>query len=195
MSGARAAFVDRDGVINALVADPVTGRPESPLAPDDVALLPGVIGALRRLADAGWLLIGVSNQPAAAKGLAGVEQLEAVQARVLELMAAGDVRFDDFRICLHHPEGVVPELTRPCRCRKPAPGMLLDAAAALEVDLRSSWMIGDTDGDVQAGRGAGCRTVLVAHRGSEHKRSDDASPNATVADLSAAVDVVLGRRE
>jgi D-glycero-D-manno-heptose 1,7-bisphosphate phosphatase len=195
VSGARAAFVDRDGVINALVADPLTGRLESPLAPADVALLPGASEALRRLADAGWLLIGVTNQPAAAKGLVSIEQLAAVQARVLELLAAGGVRFDDFRVCFHHPDGVVPELTRRCACRKPAPGMLLDSARALDLDIGSAWMIGDTDSDVQAGRAAGCRTVLVEHPASAHKRCGDVSPDATVADLSAAVGIVLGWRE
>jgi histidinol phosphatase-like enzyme len=71
-----AVFVDRDGVINKLVADPVTGEPESPLRVGEVALLPGAATALRRLAGEGWLLVGISNQPAAAKGLVGLEQLK-----------------------------------------------------------------------------------------------------------------------
>jgi D-glycero-D-manno-heptose 1,7-bisphosphate phosphatase len=187
MSGPRAAFVDRDGVINELVGDP----PESPLRVEDVALIPGAAEALKRAKDGGWLLVGVSNQPAAAKGVVSLEQLEAVQARVLDLLAAEGVRFDDFRICWHHPDGVVPELSGPCACRKPAPGMLLDAARALAIDLTDSCMIGDTDGDVLAGRAAGCHTVLVENQGSAHKRGADAQPEVVVQTLSSAIDVLL----
>ena len=190
-----AVFVDRDGVINELVPDPVSGRPESPLHVADVRLLAGVASALRGLADAGWRLVGVSNQPSAAKGLMPVADLHAIQARVLELLAAEGARFDDFRLCLHHPEGVVPELTGECDCRKPAPGMLLAAADALALDLRRSWMVGDTDGDVQAGRAAGCQTILVRQPGSAHKRTKELDPDAVVSDLTGAAGIILGKKE
>jgi D-glycero-D-manno-heptose 1,7-bisphosphate phosphatase len=131
VSSARAVFVDRDGVINDLVPDPGTGRPESPLRVADVRLIAGAAGALRLLADAGWRLVGVSNQPSAAKGYIPLQELHAIQARVVALLAAEEVRFDDFRLCLHHPEGTVPGLSGPCDCRKPAPGMLLAAAGEL----------------------------------------------------------------
>ena len=189
-----AVFVDRDGVINELVPDPVSGRPESPLRVDDVRLIPGAAGALRQLTHAGWRLVGVSNQPGAAKGLMALTEVHAIQARVLELLAAEGARFDDFRLCLHHPQGVVPELAGECDCRKPAPGMLLAAAEELAIDLRRSWMIGDTDGDVQAGRAAGCRTILVEHRGSAHKRTAELSPDAVVIDLTAAAGIILARK-
>ncbi len=187
-------FVDRDGVINELVPDPVSGRPESPLRVADVRLLAGVASAMRGLADAGWRLVGVSNQPSAAKGLMPVADLRAIQARVLELLAAEGVRFDDFRLCLHHPEGVVPELTAECDCRKPAPGMLLAAADALGLDLRRSWMVGDTDGDVQAGQAAGCRTILVRQPGSAHKRTEELHPDAVVSDLTCAAGIILATK-
>jgi D-glycero-D-manno-heptose 1,7-bisphosphate phosphatase len=187
----RAVFVDRDGTIDRLVPDGVTGRPESPLRVQDVALIPGAGAALRRLAAAGWLLIGVSNQPAAAKGSVPLAQLHAVQARVLALLATERVRFDDFRLCLHHPDGVVPELTGDCECRKPRPGMLLDAARELDVDLAASWMIGDTDADVLAGRAVGCRTMLITHGGSAHKRFEAVAADAVVADLDAAASWLL----
>jgi D-glycero-D-manno-heptose 1,7-bisphosphate phosphatase len=189
-----AVFVDRDGVINELVPDPVTGRPESPLRVDDVRLVPGAAAALRRLAAAGWPLVGVSNQPSAAKGLIRLTELHSIQARVLELLAAEGAAFDDFRICLHHPEGIVPELTGDCECRKPAPGMLLGAAADLRLALGRSWMIGDTDGDLQAGREAGCRTILVEHPDSAHKRTAQLRPDAIVSDLTAAVRIILATK-
>jgi D-glycero-D-manno-heptose 1,7-bisphosphate phosphatase len=192
VSAARAAFVDRDGVVNELVPDRLSGLPESPLRVEDVTLVPGAAAALNRLHAAGWLLIGVSNQPAAAKGKVSVQQLDAVHARVLELLRREGATFDAFRLCLHHPDGVVAELRGPCDCRKPAPGMLLDAGRSLGVDFARSWMIGDTDADVVAGRSAGCQTVLVEHQGSVHKRGRGAAPDAVVPNLQAATDIVLG---
>lgn len=192
MSRRRAAFIDRDGVLNALVRDPDSGHCESPLHPRDVRLLPGAAAAARRLAEAGFAIVGVSNQPAAAKGTIPLEQLLEVQQRVLDLLAAEGVSFDGFRLCLHHPDGVVAELSGPCDCRKPAPGMLLDAAAELELDLPSSWMIGDTDADVAAGRAAGCRTALVEQPGSAHKRRGGGE-DLKAADLPAAVSAIVGR--
>lgn len=189
-----AVFVDRDGVINELVPDPDTGRPESPLHVADVRLIARAAGALRLLGGAGWRLVGVSNQPAAAKGTISLDELHAIQARVVALLAAEDVRFDDFRLCLHHPEGTVPELSGPCDCRKPAPGMLLDAARGLGIDLARSWMVGDTDGDVEAGRAAGCRTILVEHPDSAHKRTAQLRPDAVVTDLTAAARIILGAK-
>ena len=191
MTGAGAAFIDRDGTINELVPDAGSGRPESPLRVADVALIPGAAQALRSFARAGWLTVGVSNQPAAAKGTASPHQLAAVQARVLELLAAHGARFDDFQICPHHPDGVVPALTGKCDCRKPAPGMLLAAAQRLAIDLPGSWMIGDMASDVLAGRAAGCRTILIEHGPSAHKRACAVEADAVVPDLAAAIPVVL----
>jgi D-glycero-D-manno-heptose 1,7-bisphosphate phosphatase len=195
VSGRGAVFVDRDGVINELVPDPISGRPESPLRASDLRLVPGASAALGSLANAGWSLVGVSNQPAAAKGVVSVEELKAVQARVLELLAAEGVRFDAFKLCLHHPEGVVRDLTGVCECRKPAPGMLLEAALELGVDPTDSWMVGDTDGDVAAGQAAGCHTVLVEYPGSTHKRDGVPHPDTMVPDLAAAATVILAGRE
>jgi D-glycero-D-manno-heptose 1,7-bisphosphate phosphatase len=188
----RAIFVDRDGVINDLAPDPRSGRPESPLAPGDVRLIPGVAEGLRRLREAGYLLIGVSNQPAAAKGMVTVENLLAVHARVVSLLSDEEVVLDDWRLCLHHPDGSVPELTGVCDCRKPAPGLLLDAARRTNIDLGGSWMIGDTDSDIVAGHSAGCRTVLIEHPASTHKRAGMTSPDLRARDLAHAACLVAG---
>lgn len=186
-----AVFFDRDGVVNELEPDGATGRPESPLDPGSVRLVPGAAEALRRLREAGYLLIGVSNQPAAAKETVTRATLDAVQQRVLDLLADEGVVPDAFRTCFHHPEGTDPQLARACDCRKPAPGLLLGAAEELGVDLRSSWMIGDTDADVAAGAAAGCRTILVEHAGSAHKRHGAAPPDAAVPDVLAAATLVV----
>jgi len=193
-SGRPAAFLDRDGVLNEGMPDPGSGLLESPLEPKDVRLLPGVGAAARALADAGYALVCVSNQPAAAKGRISVQELLAVHERVVELLAREGVRLDAWRLCLHHPEGVVEELSGRCDCRKPAPGMLLDAAGALHVDRDSSWMLGDTDTDVAAGQAAGCRVVLIEYPGSAHKRTGRSQPDLLAADLPDAVAQLLDQR-
>jgi histidinol-phosphate phosphatase family protein len=189
--GGPAAFIDRDGTLNETVPDPDSGMPESPLKVADVRLIPGAAEAASALVEAGYALVCVSNQPAAAKGKVTVEQLLAVHERVIALLETHGVRVDASRLCLHHPDGVVDELSGPCDCRKPAPGMLLDAASALALDLGSSWMLGDTDTDVAAGRDAGCRTVLIEYPQSAHKRLDRAIPDLLAADIADGVAQLL----
>lgn len=194
VSGSAVVFLDRDGVLNELVPDPPSGAWESPLQVEDVHLLPGAAEAARKLVGAGFALVCVSNQPAAAKGKVTVERLCAVHARVTELLAQAGVRLQASRLCLHHPDGVVPELSGPCACRKPAPGMLLDAARVLELDLGACWMVGDTDADVAAGKAAGCRTVLIEHPYSIRKRLGQANADLAASDLAHGVAQLLCRR-
>jgi D-glycero-D-manno-heptose 1,7-bisphosphate phosphatase len=182
-----AVFLDRDGVLNELVVDQVSGEPESPLAIEQVRLIPGAAAAAACLTDAGYALVCVSNQPAAAKGRVSVAQLLAVHERVTTLLEGEGVTLAAARLCLHHEQGVVPGLCGPCACRKPAPGMLLDAARALDLDLASSWMVGDTDADVAAGRAAGCRTLLIRNPASVHKRLPGANPDMTADSLADGV--------
>jgi D-glycero-D-manno-heptose 1,7-bisphosphate phosphatase len=181
-----AVFLDRDGVLNELVPDLRTGAAESPLRVGDVSLLRGAAAAVAALQRAGFATVCVSNQPAAAKGSVSLERLLAVHARVLDLLAREGVRLSAWRLCPHHPDGVVRALSMPCACRKPAPGMLFDAAAALGLDLAASWMVGDTDADVGAGAAAGCRTVLVEHPGSAHKRLEAGAADLLAVDLRDA---------
>jgi histidinol-phosphate phosphatase family protein len=178
-------------VLNEGAPDPDSSGLESPLRPQDVRLLPGAAAGAGRLAQAGYGLVCVSNQPAAAKGKVGVAQLLAVHQRVLELLEREGVRLDAWRLCLHHPEGVVKELSGPCECRKPAPGMIVDAAQALGADLDASWMFGDSDSDVSAGQAAGCRTVLLEYPGSAHKRRGLVSPDLLAPSLADAVAQLL----
>jgi D-glycero-D-manno-heptose 1,7-bisphosphate phosphatase len=191
MSGAAAVFLDRDGTLNKLVPDAGTRNAESPLVVEDVELIPGAADAARRLIDAGWVLVGATNQPAAAKGTASLDQLVAIQARVAQLLAAAGVDFIDFRMCTHHPHGVVPGLSGACDCRKPKPGLILQSASANDIDLSVSWMIGDTDADVAAGHAAGCKTILLENPASAHKRTGTVSPTATLPDLQAAASWIL----
>jgi D-glycero-D-manno-heptose 1,7-bisphosphate phosphatase len=181
-------FLDRDGVLNELVTDPDSGAGESPLSVEEVRLIPGAAQAMARLQRAGYALVCVTNQPAAAKGRASVAQLLAVHARMTELLAREGVNLAASRLCLHHAGGVVPVLSRRCDCRKPAPGMLLGAAHALGLDLGRSWMVGDTDADVLAGRAAGCRTMLIRNPASIHKRQQVVKPDVVARSLSDGVD-------
>jgi histidinol-phosphate phosphatase family protein len=142
------------------------------------------------LARAGFALVCVSNQPAAAKGAVSVDQLLAVHKRVTDLLADDGVHLDGSHLCLHHELGVVPELSGSCVCRKPAPGMLLEAAATLGLSLADSWMVGDTDADVAAGRAAGCRTLLIENPGSVHKRLQGIEPDLVGASLADAVTAI-----
>jgi len=163
-------------VINELVRDPESGQFESPLQLQEVRLIAGAADSLRSLRDAGFVLVCVTNQPSAAKAKMSLAELERVQGRVRELLGAEGVELDAWKMCPHHPQGTVSGLARACDCRKPAPGMLLEAARDLDLDLQASWIIGDTDADVLAGAAAGCRTVLIEHPGSAHKRVGSARP-------------------
>ncbi len=191
MSGRPAVFLDRDGVLNEIVPNEL-GLAESPLDPRDVRLIDGAAAGMRDLARAGYALVCVSNQPAAAKGEISVEQLRMVHRRLIELLAGEGARLDASRLCLHHPDGVVAALAGSCACRKPAPGMLLDAARELSLDLSSSWMVGDTDADVLAGQAAGCATALIEHPGSAHKRLHKAQPDLRAKNLADATAQLLG---
>jgi D-glycero-D-manno-heptose 1,7-bisphosphate phosphatase len=174
-----AIFLDRDGVINELVPSPVSGRHESPLHPGDVKVNADAQRALAVLAELDVPLVVVSNQPAAAKGTVELARLQAVHGAVVEALVAADLRIDAFWYCFHHPHGTDATLGRTCDCRKPSPGLILSAAAELGgVNLARSWMIGDSDVDVEAGRRAGCRTILVDEARSAHRRSRTISPDA-----------------
>lgn len=182
-----AVLLDRDGVLNDTVLDARHGEhPESPLDPADVRIRPGAAEAVVALRAAGLVVVVVSNQPAAAKETIDLATLAAVHQAVAAVVEA-----DAWRYCLHHPEGTAPDLGGACLCRKPRPGLLLAASVELGLDLGRSWMVGDTDADVAAGRAAGCRTILVDYAGSAHRRSGDASPDHTVADLPAAAQLIL----
>jgi D-glycero-D-manno-heptose 1,7-bisphosphate phosphatase len=148
-----AVFVDRDGTLN--VNTGYVGDPHA------VVIVPGAARGIRLLADAGYAIVVVSNQSGIARGYFTDAQADAVDARVRELLAADGARIDAMYRCPHWPAGERPDGVPECDCRKPKPGLLRKAAADLGIDLTRSWMIGDRLLDMQAGRAAGCRCVLV----------------------------------
>ncbi len=194
MTPCPAVFLDRDGVLNDPVMDPVDGRPESPLRAQDVVLAPGAVEGLRTLAGVGVPIVVVSNQPAAAKGKATDADLRAVHERVVELLGAPGEAIAEWRYCFDHPDAADPA-RRVCACRKPAPGMLQDAARAHGLDLEASFIVGDTDADVGAGRAVGATTVLVEHPGTAHRRTPEMTVAADLraSDLAAAAALVAER--
>jgi D-glycero-D-manno-heptose 1,7-bisphosphate phosphatase len=158
---AKAIFLDRDGVLNALVYYPSHDEWESPRAPEDVELLPGVADAIRTAASLGFLIFVVSNQPSAAKGKVTREALQAVHEELVRQL--GDVPITAFFYCYHRSEDR-------CECRKPSPYFVLEAAKSYDLDLRASWFAGDQDGDIGCGRQAGVRTALLQYARSKPKR-------------------------
>ena len=157
----RAAFLDRDGVLNELVWFEEAGIVDSPFHEDHMRLIPGAAEAVRRFRAAGYTVVVVSNQPVVAKGHCSRVRLDRITRRMHELLACEGARVDAVYYCLYHPEARRRELRLVCECRKPRPGLLLRAAAERGLDLRESVMIGDGITDVQAGHAAGCRTVLI----------------------------------
>lgn len=170
-----AVFLDRDGVINRAIVR--NGKPFPPAKIDDFELLPGVEKTMLALRRAGYLVIVVTNQPDVATG---VQQLHVVEAMHNTLRASG--LCDDVKVCYHTDADH-------CDCRKPLPGMLLEAARDWQIDLSKSFMVGDRWRDVVAGKAAGCYTYFIDYRYAE--RSDN--PDAVVSSLEeAGVQILRG---
>jgi len=186
-----AVFLDRDGVINQLALNSATGEYESPHTLAETRILPGAVAAARRLQEAGFLLFIVSNQPSYAKGKATLENIQAIAAKVEQSLREGGVRLTRAYYCFHHPLGIVPGLSGPCGCRKPGTQSLFEARDHYSVDLERSWMIGDQESDVECGRRAGCRTVMIANPKSLSRRPGAVKPTLVAADLPDAVEKLL----
>jgi len=170
----RAVFLDRDGVLDR--AEVRDGVPHPPALAQDVVMLPGVQEACRRLADAGWMLFIVTNQPDIARGITTRHDVDGINAVVTDGLPVTEVL-----VCPHD------DVDR-CACRKPQPGMLLDAASRWDVDLAASVMVGDRWRDIDAGHRAGLRTFFVDHGYTEELR---ATPDHIVAGLADVVDLLL----
>jgi len=175
----RAAFLDRDGVINRKARE---GKYVTRW--EEMQILPGVSDAIALLNRAGFRVIVVSNQRCVAKGLITTADLEALHRRLCEALARDGATIDAIYYCPH-------ETQPPCRCRKPQPGMLLDAARDHDIDLGASWMIGDSKADVEAGKSAGCNTALLA-RG---ERGAKEEAGTVAASLLEAVQRILQLEE
>ncbi|GAB4252293.1 MAG: D-glycero-beta-D-manno-heptose 1,7-bisphosphate 7-phosphatase [Acidobacteriota bacterium] len=181
-------FVDRDGT---LIREVGYLR-----AAEDVELLPGAAAAVRRANTLGIPVLLVTNQSAVARGWLTEAELAAIHEHLIGLLRLEGARLDGLYYCPHHPEGVVAEYRTACACRKPSPGLLLRAARDFRLDLSASVMIGDKLIDVEAGRRAGTRTVLVETGYGREQAADpriaELRPDHRAADLAAAIDWFVG---
>lgn len=153
----RAIFLDRDGTINKYV-----GFLRNI---DDFELISGVAEAIRKINSSGYLAIVVTNQPVIARGEVTVSELQLIHNKMETLLGDEGAYLDAIYYCPHHPhkgyDGEIPELKIDCNCRKPKSGMLVKAAHDFNIDLSQSWMIGDGENDIKAGKAAGCKTALI----------------------------------
>jgi D-glycero-D-manno-heptose 1,7-bisphosphate phosphatase len=173
---ARAVFLDRDGVLNAnLVRD---NRPYAPRHISEFRLLPGVEDAVERLKAAGFLAIVITNQPDVADGITSRATVDAFHAELRRRLP-----LDDIKICFHNSADR-------CTCRKPLPGMILEAAAEHDIDTSTSYMVGDRWRDVKAGQAAGCHAIFIDYG---FKQDEAVKPDAIVKSLREAVSYILGR--
>ncbi len=173
--GARVVFLDRDGVINRAFVHDNVSRPPATL--DELEILPDVPAALARLRGAGFRLIVVTNQPDVSRGRLTREMVDAIHARLLSSLP-----LDEIRVCYHDDADE-------CPCRKPKPGLLTQGPP---VNWAASVMIGDRWRDVEAGRAAGCATILVGDHPPEALPHE---PDVRVSTLTDAADWILARRQ
>lgn len=185
----RAVFLDKDGTL--IVDDP----PNTDIS--RVRFHSDVFTALRVLAQAGYMLVIVTNQDGIAHGRCQESDVRRMQTYIQHRFADEGITLAGFYFCPHHADGIVAPYAVTCRCRKPQPGLLIRASRELHIDLTQSWMIGDILHDVEAGRGAGCRTVLMDMGNETEWRLTESRWPHHIADslLSAATFIVSpGRR-
>lgn len=154
----KAIFLDRDGTINKYVGFLKNDK--------DFELIPGVSSAVKSFNDNGYLVIVITNQPVIARGEVTIEELNNIHNKMETLLGKDGAYVDAIYYCPHHPhkgyEGEITELKIECECRKPKPGLILKAAKDFNIDIASSWMIGDSENDILAGKNAGCKTALIS---------------------------------
>jgi len=172
----RAVFLDRDGVINKAIVK--NGKPYPPAKVEDIVFPPGTFEAINSLRASGYMVIVVTNQPDVAKGIQSKETVEAIHGMIRQ-----QLQVDDIKVCYHVDEDN-------CHCRKPKPGMILDAAKEYTIELTYSYMIGDRWRDIEAGKAAGCKTILVQPEVAYNEKQARGM-DATVGSLFEAAHVIL----
>lgn len=186
----KAVFLDRDGVINELVYDIERNESEPPHNIEDIKIIEGVTGALKKLLESNFRLFIVSNQPDFAKGKTSLENLVKVGEKIRNIMEDQKIIFTEYNYCYHHPDGVIKEYSGECDCRKPKPFFILNAIKKYNLDKNMSWMAGDRDTDIQCGKNSGLKTILIEYAGSENYRLNS-DPDFRVKNLAQAADIIL----
>ena len=191
----RAAFLDRDGVINPYVYNADFGTVDSPSSPAEFTLETGVGSAVAELNRLGLAVIVVSNQPGIAKGKFTPALLQEVTGKMQASVAEAGGKLDAVYYCLHHPQAAMSDYRVDCACRKPRPGMLLQAAQEWQIDLPGSFMIGDGLTDIEAGRAAGTRTIFIGQSKKymhEEFERRGLKPDYVASGLPQAVEIIRG---
>ena len=187
--GRPAVFLDRDGTIIREV--------DYLRRVEDLRLLPHAAAAIRRLNEAGIPVVVTTNQSGIARGMLTEKDFEAINDVLRKRLAARGAHLDAIHFCPHHPDAGRGPYRRRCRCRKPAPGMLLRAAKDLDLDLDGSFVVGDSERDLLAGRKVGCRTVLVQTGYGRKTQAEAAGPlpaDHIARNLTQTVDWILQQR-
>jgi D-glycero-D-manno-heptose 1,7-bisphosphate phosphatase len=170
----RAVFLDRDGVINKTRI--INGIPSPPSSSKELELIDGVVESVRRLKTIGFLPVVVTNQPDIARGLTDKVDVEAINSHIRSITG-----IEYFYVCVHDDFDM-------CKCRKPAPGLLYDAALDLKISLKDSFMVGDRWRDIAAGQAAGCKNFFIDYK---YPEKQPVQPFKRVSSLIAAVDVIV----
>jgi len=168
-------FLDRDGVINRSVVR--NGKPYPPASLEEFEILPGAFNSLKRIAAAGYLLIGVTNQPDVARGTQTRKAVESINARIMEQLPVTEIF-----TCYHDDKD-------DCQCRKPKPGLILQGAEKYGADLTKSWLVGDRWKDISAGQAVGLRTVFVDYLYNETYSGPSA--DFIIEDIAALAAIIL----
>ncbi len=179
-------FLDRDGVLNVDLG--YTYRA------GDLKIVSGAISGLKKLHQAGFEFVVITNQSGVARGLYTLQDVAAFHAELVRQIAleAPEIKFVDFMVCPHHPKGVVAEFAIECGCRKPGIKLITDAATKYGIDLQRSWLVGDKASDVDCAHNAGMRAIQVTRGGKQYDHH--AHPFAKVATLDEAADIILLNR-
>ena len=182
-------LLDRDGTLIDVVRDEETGVITTAFHPSQLRLLNGVEDGLALLHRAGYLLAIATNQPGPAKGHFGRDAVIRTNDALVAQLAEQGIPIRQVAVCMHHPEGAAggdPSLIGPCDCRKPKPGLLLQLIEDLGLDAKSSWALGDTSSDIEAGRAAGLRTGLLLARNRCELCPLRAGPTGVLPDVTGA---------
>jgi len=192
----KAVFLDRDGVLNKMVWHSEFGIVDSPCNPDELEIIPEAEQALKILRDLGYLLFLISNQPIIAKGKVTKELFNQIDSKFQNWFKEKGIEFDKVYYCLHHPDANQVKNTQylaECDCRKPKPGMILQAQKEFDIDLANSFVIGDGITDIQAGKTAGCKTIFIGEVKCEHCnkfQEKNINPDYIAKDLLSAAQII-----
>lgn len=187
-NGKKAVFLDKDGTLVENV--PYNADPRV------MTLLAGAREGLQSLRDGGFQFVVISNQSGVARGYFRERELLRVKRRLRTMFSEIGVPLLGFYYCPHAPDGVLPDYAITCSCRKPAPGLLLDAARRHGIDLSRSWLVGDILDDVEAGHRAGCRSILLQNNHeTEWVMTETRVPDFTASDLVEAASIILSAHE